>query len=111
MPEADVTRRGEHGLFGVGTQRKLFAILILALGWGLGPLATALTPDQAVAQSLMSGGTISEIRVEGTQRIEPETVRSYLRLNPGDPFDPRPHRPVAEVDLRHRALCGRYPAA
>ncbi len=42
----------------------------------------------ALAQSIMAGGQISEIRVEGTQRIEPETVRSYLRLNPGDPFDP-----------------------
>ena len=40
------------------------------------------------AQSLMSGGIIREIRVEGTQRIEPETVRSYMRVNPGDPFDP-----------------------
>ena len=42
----------------------------------------------ASAQSIMSGGTLREVRVEGTQRIEPETVRSYLRLNPGDPFDP-----------------------
>ncbi len=31
---------------------------------------------------------ISEIRVEGNQRIEPETVRSYMVLAPGDPFDP-----------------------
>ena len=31
---------------------------------------------------------LREVRVEGTQRIEPETVRSYLTLNPGDPFDP-----------------------
>ena len=44
--------------------------------------------ETASAQSIMSGGTLREIRVEGTQRIEPETVRSYLRLNPGDPFDP-----------------------
>ena len=36
----------------------------------------------------MSGGIIREIRIEGTQRIEPETVRSYMRVNPGDPFDP-----------------------
>ncbi len=42
----------------------------------------------AWGQSLMSGGIIREIRVEGTQRIEPETVRSYMRVNPGDPFDP-----------------------
>jgi outer membrane protein insertion porin family len=36
----------------------------------------------------MSGGIIREIRVEGVQRIEPDTVRSYMRVNPGDPFDP-----------------------
>ncbi len=37
----------------------------------------------------MSPGIIREIRIEGTQRIEPETVRSYMRVNPGDPLDPR----------------------
>ena len=42
----------------------------------------------AWAQAALSGGTIEEIRVEGTQRIEPETVRSYLRISPGDPFNP-----------------------
>jgi outer membrane protein insertion porin family len=35
----------------------------------------------------MGGGAVSEIRVVGTQRIEPETVRSYLELQPGDPWD------------------------
>lgn len=42
----------------------------------------------ARAQSILAGGTIEEVRVEGTQRIEPESVRSFLRVNPGDPFDP-----------------------
>ncbi len=28
-----------------------------------------------------------EVRIEGTQRIEPETVRSYLVVQPGDPFN------------------------
>ncbi len=32
---------------------------------------------------------VREIIVEGTQRIEPETVRSYLLLQTGDAFDPR----------------------
>ena len=42
----------------------------------------------AQAQSILSGGRIDDIRVEGTQRIEAATVRSYMRVNPGDPFDP-----------------------
>jgi outer membrane protein insertion porin family len=32
-------------------------------------------------------GTISDIRIEGLQRIEPETVSSYLLLQKGDPWD------------------------
>lgn len=43
--------------------------------------------ESAKAQSIGSPGIIEEIRVEGTQRIEPETVRSYMKVNPGDPFD------------------------
>ena len=33
-------------------------------------------------------GTVREIRVEGIQRIEPETVRSSMSIRAGDPFDP-----------------------
>ncbi len=33
-------------------------------------------------------GTVAEIRVEGIQRIDPETVRSYMSIRAGDPFDP-----------------------
>lgn len=32
--------------------------------------------------------TIQSIRVDGSQRIEPETVQSYLKLDVGDSFDP-----------------------
>ena len=49
----------------------------------------------AVAQSL---GTIREIRVEGVQRIEPETVSSYLTIRAGDPFD------AAKIDDSLKAL-------
>ncbi len=42
---------------------------------------------KAWAQSISSGDPIQEIRVEGNQRIEPETIRSYMQINPGDPFD------------------------
>ncbi len=56
-------------------------IAVLFCSFLVGPLGSAM------AQSLSEGGTINEIRVEGTQRIEPESVRSYMRVNPGDPFD------------------------
>ena len=42
------------------------------------------SPPPAYAQS----GTIREIRVEGNRRVEPETVRSYLKINVGDVYDP-----------------------
>ncbi len=68
--------RGRVSIFG----RVVLLWLCLAFG--------AVAPQPAYAQSLMSGGIIKEIRVEGVQRIEPETVRSYMRVNPGDTFDP-----------------------
>ena len=43
-------------------------------------------------------GTIADIKIEGIQRIEPETVRSYLLLQPGDPWDPE------RVDASLKAL-------
>ncbi len=44
-------------------------------------------PPPSNAQ-VAAGGTISEIRIEGTERVEPETVKSYMTVQPGDPFDP-----------------------
>src|SRR5690242_9604709 len=43
--------------------------------------ASATTPATA------GTGTIANVRIEGIQRIEPETVRSYLLLKPGDSWD------------------------
>jgi outer membrane protein insertion porin family len=51
--------------------------LILALGLAI---AVAL-PVQAQAPR---AGSVREIEVEGTQRIDPETVRSYVLLKPGE---------------------------
>lgn len=50
------------------------------------PAFAQQSPPVTVAQ-VPEGGVIREIRVEGTQRVEPETVRSYLLVQPGDPFD------------------------
>jgi outer membrane protein insertion porin family len=60
------------------------AAVCVAVAGGLG---VAGTPTRPVLAQIPSGGTIAEIRIEGTQRVEPETVRSYLLVQPGDPFD------------------------
>jgi len=52
--------------------------LILALGLA----AATVFPLETLAQQ--RGTTIREIDVEGTQRIDPDTVRSYILLKPGD---------------------------
>ncbi|MCZ8124702.1 MAG: outer membrane protein assembly factor BamA [Magnetospirillum sp.] len=53
-------------------------------------LLFAATPAAAqfVSPRTATAGTVQEIRVEGTQRIAPETVRSYVTLQPGDALDP-----------------------
>jgi outer membrane protein insertion porin family len=42
----------------------------------------------APAQTPSAQGTIEDIRVEGNQRIEVPTIRSYMVVAVGDPFDP-----------------------
>ena len=42
----------------------------------------------AAATAAEQPGRIAEIRVEGNRRIEASTIRSYMLLAPGDPFDP-----------------------
>jgi outer membrane protein insertion porin family len=48
--------------------------------------ALVARPGLAVAQ-VPAGPVIERILVEGAQRIEPDTVRTYLRVTEGDPFD------------------------
>lgn len=64
-----------------------FAALCLLLGGTTATSVIALSTG-AMAQEAFDGGIIREIRVEGSQRIEGATVRSYLTLVPGDAFDP-----------------------
>ncbi|MDG2321453.1 MAG: outer membrane protein assembly factor BamA [Rhodospirillaceae bacterium] len=40
------------------------------------------------AQAQPADGTISQIAVQGNQRIEPATIRTYIAVQEGDPFDP-----------------------
>lgn len=59
---------------------------VLALGLAFVVLA-ATGPCAPAQAQVQGGGTIAEIRIEGAQRVEPETVRSYLQVGPGDAFD------------------------
>lgn len=56
-----------------------FAFVLIAIAWSSGPVA---------GQELFNNQPIGQIRVEGAQRIEPETVRSYMQIVPGDRFEP-----------------------
>ncbi len=58
-------------------------------------MSASLGDLSAYAQS---AGTISAIRVEGNKRVEPETVRTYLSFNVGDPYD------LAKVDESLKTL-------
>ena len=62
--------------------RLWLALAILLLGFSA---SVAVAQDQP---SVVGGGTIETIRIEGTQRIENETVLSYFGIRPGDVFDP-----------------------
>lgn len=65
----------------IGLVRRLqFAFLVSCLLQFMPPVV-----GDAWAQR---GTIISAVRVEGNQRIEPETVRSYMLIGPGDPYSP-----------------------
>jgi outer membrane protein insertion porin family len=62
--------------------------LCLLLPW----LALAVAPEAAAQQrparaAAAPEGVVRAIEVRGNQRIEADTVRSYMLLQPGDPFD------------------------
>src|SRR5216683_7210627 len=57
------------------------------------PLPPAMTLDQAappvtLAPAPPGQGTITRIVVQGTQRIEPDSVLSYMLLREGQAYDP-----------------------
>lgn len=59
-------------------------MLALALAGAVMPAAFVATSPSAHAQAAV----IRDIRVEGNRRMEAETIRTYLRLNVGDRYDP-----------------------
>jgi len=75
-------------------------------GWhfiiGVAAVLSALTVVEPVVYSARpaeaQSGAIRDIRVAGNRRVEPETVRTYLRFNVGDAYDP------AKVDQSIKSL-------
>ena len=65
-------------------------VVVLSLG-----VSASLGDLSAYAQS---AARVTTIRVEGNKRVEPETVRTYLTFNVGDPYD------LAKVDESLKAL-------
>ncbi len=45
-------------------------------------------PMSLSVQAQQQANTIETIGIQGSQRIEPETIRTYLSVREGDPFDP-----------------------
>jgi outer membrane protein insertion porin family len=71
-------------------------LVLLALGAPVAMAADAtMLSNGAIAQ-----GVIRQIAVEGNRRVEPETVRSYLRFSVGDAYDD------GAADASLRALFG-----
>lgn len=86
---------GTRLLLTIRAERLIAACLMPVLV--IGPAAAQTTapanahpkpPRSAPARPSPNTGTIEAIKVEGAQRIEEGTIRSYLLVRPGDPFDP-----------------------
>src|SRR4051794_15251206 len=53
----------------------------------LNPAAAAPNAGTENSQAKAPGPMVRDIRVRGTQRIEPATVLSYISIRPGDSYD------------------------
>ena len=77
---------------GVSRLTRIRAALFAAVSLGLvaGPhFSIAQSPTGGSQQFVqLQGGRVVQVRIEGNQRIEEGTIRSYMLLQPGDTFDP-----------------------
>lgn len=69
--------------------RAIFAALAISLA-ASGPLLSLTIPASASETiEIAQGAVIQNVEVRGAQRVDPGTVRSYMLIKEGDPFDPR----------------------
>jgi outer membrane protein insertion porin family len=73
-----------YGIRGLNLLRNVKAAALAAVL--LGGTAPTIIPMVAYAQG---SSVIREIRVDGNNRIESETVNAYLSVKEGDPYDPQ----------------------
>ena len=69
---------------------RVTAVLSAVLGFVLATAVATVEPVGAQPRGpspAQAGGVVADIRIEGAQRIEPETIRSYLQIQPGDAWD------------------------
>ncbi|GFO81174.1 MAG: hypothetical protein A49_08010 [Methyloceanibacter sp.] len=66
-------------------ERGLFAVLLVLCSV---PLSLGLSGGFGDLTAAAQNATISSIVVQGNQRVEAETIRSYLTFSAGDPYDP-----------------------
>lgn len=69
--------------------KTIFLALLFCLGVNISYIqnANAQAQDQIAQNASFNGGIINEIIIDGTERIEPSTVLSYLTVQPGDAWD------------------------
>ncbi|MEM7397372.1 MAG: outer membrane protein assembly factor BamA, partial [Pseudomonadota bacterium] len=66
-------------------ERGLVAVLLVLCSV---PLSLGVSVGFGDLTAAAQGSTISSVVVQGNQRVEAETIRSYLTFSAGDPYDP-----------------------
>src|ERR1041385_999494 len=74
-------------LFARYRRAALVAIPVALAAVSSAPAQTPQQPSAPVATPAATGSMVRDIRVRGTQRIEPGSVLSYMSIHVGDPYD------------------------
>jgi outer membrane protein insertion porin family len=100
--EADKTALGGRDSLGTACERKNDVlmkyrfVIVGVLAFVMAAVLPAVAPVALVSSA--QAQSISNIVVEGNQRVEVETILSYMQLSPGDSFD------AEKADLSVKAL-------
>lgn len=70
-----------------GSVKRVLSVLMLAAIWPLSSLTMPAFADEPI--ELAQADVIRSIDIRGAQRVDPGTVRSYMNIQEGDPFDSR----------------------